>query len=395
MGSNYGFVSPGGMAGNAIEQFLMQREQQERMRILDALEQKAQADRVRLSETELAQRGQQIAGLNADRDAQRAYMEEERGFRRANTIAENALPDDAVDPETAALLQQHGLGGQIRKVPGVVSQGAQIGEEDGIPLYDVTTSPEQMRMRGGSRYLNARAAEEARAGQAAEAQRAQAERAAADRAAADERANESNQTRMMIAGMGQGNANATSALQQQILQQRIDAENQKQQDKAESDRRSRDAARVTSGATIDVLKELADFDEQGRATLKSGTANLYGARIPGLGLIPGTDTANAQGAMDRLKGRVIVDLLNEMKNQSRTGATGFGALSGPELRLLENAASELNNPNIRDTRVASELERIYNMANQLYGGQPAAGAPAGGVVKWGRDANGKPVRLGP
>jgi hypothetical protein len=378
MGNNYGFVSPGGMSGNAIEDFLMKREEQERRRILDALEQKAQADRVRLSETELAQRGQQIAGANADRDAQRADAEYQRKFNRQATLDQTAMPGDMATPEQYAEAQELGFGGRYRKVPGVVSQGAQIDEQDGIPLYDVTQGPETIQHRGGSQYLSARQAAEERAAQAQQAQAAAAERADADRASRETLAREGNDTRAAIAGMARGNASATADLQREILQQRIDAGAQKATDQQEQKGRARNAAQVRSQQTIDVLKELADFDPvTGKATLKPGAANLFGAQNPLARLVPGSDTNNSAAALRRLTGTAVIDLINEMKNQSATGATGFGSLSGSEGKLLETSASELGSPLISDERAATELERMYRTAQQLYGGTPTTqAAPA-------------------
>ena len=97
--------------------------------------------------------------------------------------------------------------------------------------------------------------------------------------------------------------------------------------------------------------------------------------MPGASFFPG-ETSDASAALDRLQGRVVVDLLNEMKNQSRTGATGFGALSGPELKLLEDAASQLNSSLITDKRAAEELARIFQSAQRLYGATDGGGTPA-------------------
>lgn len=376
--AGFGWGGAAGEAGDTLQAILLRRFAQKQA------EEQMELARQAAARGETGQRLQerQLASSEAIRKSQQEDLAHERGFRRATTIASAALPDDAVDTSTAALLREHGFGGQVRETP---KQGQFLGDdESGVPQYEVIP---ELRMRGGSQYLSARAAEQARA-----------EQAELNRQAAAERARESNELRAAIAGAAQSGKAETTALRNDLLQTQVDAAKQKSDDKAKADKRSRDAARVTSGATVDVLKELADFDAQGKATLRPETANLFGVRNPLAQLIPGSKTATAKGALDRLRGRAIVDLLNEMKNQSATGATGFGALSGPELTLLQNAASELNSPNISDTRAAQELERIYRLAKQLYGddagaGQAAAAPDSGTVQKWGRDAQGRPVRL--
>lgn len=361
MPSRYNFGSVGAAGYNAIEEFLVKRALEER-------EQAATAHKQR-QDQEAADRAQQQLMLQAEQERRiaeaqknaQADLEQEREFRRATTIVDNSLPNDQVDEATASLLTKQGYGGAMTRTQ--PTQGAHLGvDEAGIDQYAVV--PGILQMRGGSKYLTAQAGREA-----------QAAAAEAARTAAAERARESSETRLAIAQMGADSRAAalaaqaeTNTLRNDLLRRDVQKADQEAADKAEAKKRAADARRLTATSTIEVLKELADFDQSGRATLKPGTRNLYGARIPGAAYFPG-ETSKAESAMNRLKGRVIVDLLNEMKNQSATGATGFGALSGPELRLLENAASELNSSLIPDDRVADELERIYKAATQLYGGQ--------------------------
>jgi hypothetical protein len=174
-------------------------------------------------------------------------------------------------------------------------------------------------------------------------------------------------------------------LRKQLLQGQVDTATAKATETQAAAGRAKTAARKTAGDTLDVLKQLIDVAPDGRATLKPGVGNLFGARIPGGRYIPGTNTANAASALERLKSRVVVDLLAEMKSQSRTGATGFGALTERELDLLQNAASQLNSSFISDTRAAEELARIYEIASRAYSASSAAAAPTPGP-----SAGGKP-----
>lgn len=206
--------------------------------------------------------------------------------------------------------------------------------------------------------------------------------AAANREAANERASAERQMRLTIAGMANQGRSETTGLRNELLQSQIEAAHQKASDTAATTKRARDAARQTAGDTVDVLKKLATFGPDGKASLNQAAASLFGA---GTGRLtqyyPGSDAANASAALERLKGRSIVDLLAEMKSQSRTGATGFGALNERELSVLENSANQLGSRNISPERAAEELARIYAIANRALGDeqvnvQPPPGAPS-------------------
>lgn len=338
----YNFVSPGAEAGNAIQKFLIERELMNQEMQKQALLEKQQAEQERRANEELALNKQREGRIADESKATREALEGERTFRRANTIATHGLPG-VIDRQTADLLRGEGFGTLVNE-----------------------TGPGVIQFAGGSQYQNARQAEQARLAQAREAQAARAEQEEKDRQAAAARASEANETRAMIAGMANQGRQETTELRNDLLRTQVSAAEQKAAEKEEAKQKSRQAAKVTADQTVAVLKELADFDETtGRATLKDATKNLFGARNP-LTMF-GKETNDARAALNRVRGRVIVDLLNEMKNQSATGATGFGALSGPELELLQNAASELNNPFISNDRAAQELERIYKAAGQLYG----------------------------
>jgi hypothetical protein len=143
------------------------------------------------------------------------------------------------------------------------------------------------------------------------------------------------------------------------------------------------AARRTSGDTLEVLNKLIAIGPDGRASLRPGVGNLFGLRVPFASSIPGTKVANVSAALERLKGRVVVDLIAEMKSQSRTGATGFGQLTERELGLLESAATVLSSANISNEVALEELVRIYNIAKQAYDGAApvtsSAAPPTGGA----------------
>ncbi len=57
--------------------------------------------------------------------------------------------------------------------------------------------------------------------------------------------------------------------------------------------------------------------------------------------IPGTARANWEANVNKLLSGKIINLMTEMKNASKTGATGFGQLSNRELAVLQEASTAL------------------------------------------------------
>jgi hypothetical protein len=363
------------MAGNAIEQFLMQRQLDERKQVEEEFR-RAQAEK------EMALQQQQEQRIAQAQTEAQANLEKERQFRRAGVIAGAALPGDAVDDPTATLLREQGFGGQIQEAPPVSQVDTLTGVEQQGP------APGILQMRGGSQYMQARMTAQERAAQAAQAQQAAAERAAEAEAGRNERARESNELRALIAG-GQSE---TRALNNQFRQGQID----KQNDDAAMRQRTTDAAKsaalASTNEVMSLIDELTVQGPQGRA-LKPEAGRNFGMRIPFAGSLPMGETTNAAAKINKLRSKAVLDLIAEMKRQSATGATGFGQMNIKELSTLENGATILNNANISDEAAAAEMARIYETVRAIQsriGGAPQGQAPAGGGRKY-YDANGNPV----
>lgn len=164
MSGRYYAPSAGAGAASALEAFLVQRAEQQRQAQVDALAKEkqeaeiaAERDRVKVAQDTLAFNREAEQGRQTD--AQRTQQ-----FNVDSFAIQNAMGGEAVDPETAARYQRTGLGSGLRKIPGVVMQGAQYGEDtEGVPLYDVNTSPDSYAMAGSR---EARMAELARTAQA-------------------------------------------------------------------------------------------------------------------------------------------------------------------------------------------------------------------------------------
>lgn len=113
--------------------------------------------------------------------------------------------------------------------------------------------------------------------------------------------------------------------------------------------------------TLDALNEI--MDEKGNLTGPAQSA-VGKSRMLGLQYIPGTDALAGDAAINRLKSLLIVDLIGEMKAQSKTGATGFGQLNMKELGVLENAASKLN-AKLDEPTFLAEVKRIKERLQKI------------------------------
>lgn len=347
----YGFQ--GGMAGNAIQEFLMQREMQQRQQMLDQLMQQRQeqerqrqdADQTLRSE-DLDLRRQQERRIGAEQTATRERMEDERSFRRANTIAENALPEDTVDEQTRALLTKQGFGGQVRKVPGIVSQGPMIEEESEangyIPTYGTEQTPDQFTMRGGSKYLNARAAEDARASVADQ-----------NRTAATERANADRDMKELIARLAASGSAESRALANELTRIQIQAAGDKLETAQTERGKSVDAAKSATENALALAIRLATHPGLGKAT---GAYEMRGFT---------QEATNFNAIRDQLVAALALPNLGALK----------GPLSDKDILFVKQLATRLENRKMDD---AETLTAIAEAKTFLQDKLAATPTPAGG-----------------
>lgn len=75
---------------------------------------------------------------------------------------------------------------------------------------------------------------------------------------------------------------------------------------------------------------------------------------------------NWSANVDKLKSKLVVDLMNKMKQASRTGATGFGQLSDKERELLQNAATALQK-GLSEGDASKYLDEIEQGAMKILG----------------------------
>lgn len=98
------------------------------------------------------------------------------------------------------------------------------------------------------------------------------------------------------------------------------------------------------------LDQLLYSVERARGNLNSGWATGVGGAVGGL--IPGSQRNNFLGNLESIKGKVVLDALQTLKEASKTGASGMGALSEKEGDRLAAAVSSLS-----ENMSAEELHR--------------------------------------
>jgi hypothetical protein len=86
--------------------------------------------------------------------------------------------------------------------------------------------------------------------------------------------------------------------------------------------------------------------------------------------LPGSRARIGEKTINNLKANLVLQTIAEMKAQSKTGATGFGALNLKELGVLEDAASKLD-PGLPVDAFEAELKRIREKFNKIL--QPTDG----------------------
>jgi hypothetical protein len=149
-------------------------------------------------------------------------------------------------------------------------------------------------------------------------------------------------------------------------------------------------------------------------------ATNKGGMLPTTGILGGAvsqvyqPSKDLAATLDTIKANVSLDKLTAMRQSSTTGASGLGAVTESEHKLLQASIAALDQSQSPEQFMAN-LRRVratYDwIVNRTSPNQPppfslqpsagprptttggAGGGGASGVTRWGRDANGKPVPL--
>lgn len=365
MANRYNFQ--GGAAGNAIQEFLVQREMQNRQQMLAELQRKAQADQVAQEEADRALRAQDLALRQQQEQritaAQQAAMDDlanQREFGQVERAVEGARPDDApLDPTMVEKVQRQGFGSRLRQIPGVLMQGPiesgdQMSETD--REAELGRTPEQMGLRPGSRFLDAEAQREATAALAGQAEAGRNERAQAEM-----------EMRQMIAALAaRGDAKA-AALDARLKELQIAGMEDKQAAAATERARGEKSRTETAQTALTLLDRLEQHPGFGMA---------YGnvsSRFAGFN----QNATDAGSIRDQVVAALTLPNLGSLK----------GPMSDKDILFVKQLATRLQNPRISE----AEARNAIAEARKRLGGDASA-TPAAGTPKRKRyDANGNPL----
>lgn len=134
---------------------------------------------------------------------------------------------------------------------------------------------------------------------------------------------------------------------------------QKQQQESQRQAAAVESAQQLIGA-IDQLTGTTGFSELGTA---------YGDIKLGTPLIR-SGVKDAQAQLKNIAGQVALTTMASLKALSSQGATGFGALSAPELKLLENSIASLSSEDISNAELARSLKVIKEKMEKITQWQP-------------------------
>lgn len=124
--------------------------------------------------------------------------------------------------------------------------------------------------------------------------------------------------------------------------------------------------RERSKTILSAVDKLVTTDKDGNAKLSSGGQAIFGEYTPAWARswVPGQQATDANAALQQVMGQQIVDLIGDMKAQSRTGATGFGQLSIRELDVLQSAATQLTH-RLSQPAALQQLTAIKSGLNKI------------------------------
>ncbi len=164
---------------------------------------------------------------------------------------------------------------------------------------------------------------------------------------------------------------------------RVDLEETKADLKGKVDPR-RDAIKGTAQETLDSLNELIDEKGNLRPEIEPaiGASYMFDPR----GYLPGTQAQTANRKVQNFLAKQVLSTIAQLKAQSKTGATGFGAMNLKELNVLEQAANSLNQK-MPEGDFARELSKIRDKMNLIM--QDAPEGDGQEMVKTQRNSKGE------
>jgi hypothetical protein len=142
---------------------------------------------------------------------------------------------------------------------------------------------------------------------------------------------------------------------------------------SESKQREASDAALQLVTAIDGLTKSSGFDDLGTAwgDVQIGTPMVR------------NDAKDANAQLKNIAGQVAIATMARLKALSAQGATGFGALSAPELKLLENSIATLQSEDVSNAQLQKSLKTIRDTMEKVtkWGAQPGAPATNGWSIQ--------------
>ena len=121
---------------------------------------------------------------------------------------------------------------------------------------------------------------------------------------------------------------------------------------------------VKSQFIMDEAQDALNTIAKAKEGIDKGYFGLYGV-VPA---IPGTDKYTWQANIEKLLSGKMIDLMTQMKEASKTGATGFGQLSEKEGQILRNASTALKR-GIKPEEAKTILDVMEKATQKIISGQ--------------------------
>lgn len=137
----------------------------------------------------------------------------------------------------------------------------------------------------------------------------------------------------------------------------------------EADNKRLEAEKMTQKAEMEQAEKartISDKIDQALKMVGYGTAGFGGSVM---GKVPGSDATNLQGTLDTIKANLGFDQLMAMRAGSKNGASGLGALSENEMRLLTSLSQSLD----RSQSPEQLVKNLTELKNKYSGFQGALG----------------------
>lgn len=159
---------------------------------------------------------------------------------------------------------------------------------------------------------------------------------------------------------------------------RIEKSNREEQDAVEAEKRRQEILRMDAESSLASIQKA-----------KEG-AGYFGplGELPSIPILTGNYDKRVEweSNVNKLLSQKVVDVMTQMKQASKTGATGFGQLSNKELELLRQASTALNKRLSPDVAIQylNKMEKIHKKVlgigdgssgrDEYFGGSGADGA---------------------